>query len=503
MYEATQVPASVDIKLHQEMAYLNDYPKKLAFYCHVPATSGGETIIGDIRRFTASLDDRFLSDLDARGLTYHRNFRAPDLPHGSEDEPKIYHATLRQGFSSDDHRHVEDECRRLGMEFEWLSDGSLSTRLHKDAFATHPLGGERVYFNHILTQIIDPEWLGPAYERYLDLYDRAGRPRPYHVTYGDGTQISPADYRAVAEGLSTVVVSFPWQRGDVMIVDNVYTAHGRNPYTGPRDVQVARCWTERPGEEIDVAQTVGTAPVEAMIVDEERTRRKQHLAAAFRLFARFGLYEGSAGHISARDPGHPDCYWMNPLGVHWAHMRVSDLALVDFAGAVVEGPTTLNRAGVAIHGQILAARPDVVSVAHSHSPYGKAWSALGRLLDPLTQDACAFYADHAVVPFSGIVLDEREGEHIAEVMGSMKAAILANHGLLTVGGSVDEAACWFISMERQCKVQLLAEAAGRPNVIDAETAALTARIQGSAEVAQGQFEVLWKLISEQEPELCG
>ena len=72
------------------------------------------------------------------------------------------------------------------MEFEWMPDGSLSTRLHKAAFATHPRRGDRVYFNHILTQIIDPEWLGPVYEVYLDLYDRAGRPRPYHVTYGDG-----------------------------------------------------------------------------------------------------------------------------------------------------------------------------------------------------------------------------------------------------------------------------------------------------------------------------
>jgi alpha-ketoglutarate-dependent taurine dioxygenase len=239
VYEATQVPAAVDIKLHQEMAYLKDYPAKLAFYCHIPADSGGETIIGDMRQFMAMLEDRFLSELEARRLTYHRNFRASDVPHGSDDHPEIYHATLRQGFFSDDRQQIEADCWRLGMEFEWMPDGSLSTRLHKEAFATHPRRGDRVYFNHILTQIMDPGWLGPGYDAYLDLYDRANRPRPYHVTYGDGSAINEADYRAVADGLSKVVVSFPWRRGDVMVIDNIYTAHGRNPYTGHRDVQVA------------------------------------------------------------------------------------------------------------------------------------------------------------------------------------------------------------------------------------------------------------------------
>jgi len=233
----------------------------------------------------------------------------------------------------------------------------------------------------------------------------------------------------------------------------------------------------------------------------QRIARKQRLAAAFRLFARFGLYEGSAGHISARDPERPDCYWLNPLEVHWAQMRASDLVLVRSDGTVSGGNATVNPAGLAIHGQILAARPDVVSVAHSHSPYGKAWSTLGRLLAPLTQDACAFFSDHVVFPFSGIVLDSREGEHIAETMGSMKAAILLNHGLLTVGGSVDEAAWWFISMERQCQVQLLAEAAGTPNLIDPETAAATAAIAGSPEVGRTQFQVLWNLVSRQEADL--
>ena len=110
-----------------------------------------------------------------------------------------------------------------------------------------------------------------------------------------------------------------------------------------------------------------------------------------------------------------------------------------------------------------AARPDVIAAAHSHSMYGKAWSSLGRLLDPITQDACAFYEDHALFDdYTGVVLDLEEGKRIAHALGDNKAVILRNHGLLTVGHSVDEAVWWFITMERSCQAQLLAEAAGTP-----------------------------------------
>src|SRR5215211_2833057 len=93
VYEATQVPATVDIKLHQEIAYLHDYPSKLAFFCNVAPESGGETLIGDVRRFERGLGEGFLAKLDELGVTYQRNFRADDRPHGSDDHPKIYHAT--------------------------------------------------------------------------------------------------------------------------------------------------------------------------------------------------------------------------------------------------------------------------------------------------------------------------------------------------------------------------------------------------------------------------
>src|SRR5216684_4232245 len=119
---------------------------------------------------------------------------------------------------------------------------------------------------------------------------------------------------------------------------------------------------------------------------QERQHRKERLAASFRLFSRFGFDQGVAGHITARDPELTDHFWVNPFGMHFSHIRVSDLLLVRHDGAVVQGDLPVNQAAFAIHSQVHAARPDVISAAHSHSVYGKTWSTLARLLDPITQD---------------------------------------------------------------------------------------------------------------------
>ena len=235
---------------------------------------------------------------------------------------------------------------------------------------------------------------------------------------------------------------------------------------------------------------------------EERAHRQHCLVAAFRLFGKFGFEEGAAGHITVRDPEHPDRFWVNPFGVSFKRMRVTDLLLVDHQGAVIAGEGPLNAAAFAIHGAIHAARPDVVAAAHSHSVYGKAWSSLGRLLDPLTQDACAFYEDHVLFDdFTGVVLDPAEGRRIAAALGPRKACILQNHGLLTVGQSVEAAAWWFITMERSCQAQLLAEAAGTPKLIRPEVAALTRDTVGTEQAGWFNFQPLYQSILAEQPDL--
>src|SRR4051794_3620289 len=155
---------------------------------------------------------------------------------------------------------------------------------------------------------------------------------------------------------------------------------------------------------------------------EERRHRQERLAGAFRLFARQGFDRGLAGHITARDPELTDHFWVNPFGLHFSRIKVSDLLLVNSHGEIAVGRGPLNRAAFAIHAAIHEARPDVVAAAHTHSLHGKAWSTLGRRLSPLTQDSCVFYQDHGVFDeFGGVVYETSEGDKIAAALGSHKA----------------------------------------------------------------------------------
>jgi ribulose-5-phosphate 4-epimerase/fuculose-1-phosphate aldolase len=239
---------------------------------------------------------------------------------------------------------------------------------------------------------------------------------------------------------------------------------------------------------------------------EERLHRKQRLAAGFRLFSKFGFDEGVAGHITARDPEFPDTFWVNPFGVHFSQISVSNLIRCDHRGNVVEGAYPVNTAAFVIHSRVHAARPDAVAAAHSHSTYGRAFSTLGRLLAPITQDSCAFYNDHALYDdFGGVAVELDEGQRIAEAIGKRKAAILQNHGLITVGATVDEAVWWFITMERSCQVELLAEAALRngdkPKLISPEAAAQAYKITGNAFAGWFQFQPLYARIVKEQPDL--
>ena len=237
-------------------------------------------------------------------------------------------------------------------------------------------------------------------------------------------------------------------------------------------------------------------------MDEIRQDRKNKLAASLRLFGKFGFDEGVAGHITVRDPERTDHFWVNPFGRSFKQIKVSELLLVSHTGEVVEGKGLLNGAAFTIHSRIHMANPKVTAAAHSHSLYGKAFASLGKLLDPLTQDSCAFYEDHVLFDdFSGVILDNSEGELIAAALGDRKAAILQNHGLLTVGETIEAAAWWFITMERSCQAQLMAEAAGTPKLIRHDVALLTREVVGNALSGQFNFQPLYDVIIAEQPEL--
>jgi ribulose-5-phosphate 4-epimerase/fuculose-1-phosphate aldolase len=239
----------------------------------------------------------------------------------------------------------------------------------------------------------------------------------------------------------------------------------------------------------------------------ERSHRQARLAGACRIFARFGYDHWVAGHLSVRDPEHADRFWVNPLGVSWRRIRVRDLLCVDFEGRVLEGARPLNAAAFAIHSELHRARHDVVAAAHAHTPHGRAWSATGRELEPISQDHCAFYQDHAVFDdFSGAVYDAAESRRFADALGSRKALILQNHGLLTVGQSVDEAAFWLHLLER-CAQTLLLVAALAPRGGEPAYRVLPHAVAAKTHAQVGQplhgwrgFQPLWDEVVAEQPD---
>lgn len=223
--------------------------------------------------------------------------------------------------------------------------------------------------------------------------------------------------------------------------------------------------------------------------EEERKHKLGRLAAAFRIFAKFGFDEGVAGHLTLRDPILQDHFWVNPFGLAFSQMTVSDLLLISPNGDIVGGGKpdrqVYNEAAFAIHHAVHTARPDVEAACHSHSIYGRAFATLGIPLDITTQDACAFYNDLAIYKgFGGVALAAEEGQNIASALGDKKAAILQNHGLLTTGTSIEAAVFWFIQLERLCQIQLLADAAAagrgiRTIVVGDEEAKFTYKTTGN------------------------
>jgi ribulose-5-phosphate 4-epimerase/fuculose-1-phosphate aldolase len=242
-------------------------------------------------------------------------------------------------------------------------------------------------------------------------------------------------------------------------------------------------------------------------VADERAHRKAKLAGAFRMFSKAGLDEGVAGHITVRDPEHPDTFWVNPFGLHFGMIRSSDLVRVDEDGRVVEGDRAVNGAAVAIHCAVHAARPDVTAAAHAHGPYGKALSSLEVGIEPLTQDACAFYDDFGVYDtYTGVVLDREEGRRIGVALAGNKAIILRNHGMLTVGQTVDSAAWWFLTLERTAQAQLMAHSAAagygiKPRLIGPDEATQTHGQVGYERAGWFQFQPIWERISRDQPDL--
>jgi alpha-ketoglutarate-dependent taurine dioxygenase len=224
VYGSTPYPAEQAILFHNESSHLNRWPLKIFFFCVKPAQSGGETPLADCRKIYQLLDPGIRELFERKGLMYVRNFT------------EGLDVSWQEFFRTADRAEVEDHCRRSGVDFEWHGDNGLRIRQARQAVATHPKTGAPVFFNQI--QLHHVSCLEPATRAsLLSLFGEENLPR--QIYFGDGSPIEDAVVSEIKELYWSAASKFRWQEGDILMLDNMLTAHARLPYVGRRKIVVA------------------------------------------------------------------------------------------------------------------------------------------------------------------------------------------------------------------------------------------------------------------------
>lgn len=228
VYTSTEYPAQYFISMHNELSYSHQWPERLFFCCVIPAASGGETMVADSREILRRLDPDLVEEFSRRQVEYIRNL------HGGNGLGPSWQDT----FETSDRRTVEDFCTQSGMRHEWRPDGGLRVRQTRPAVARHPKTGDLVWFNQA-DQFHPSTHPAEVYASLQGLYGDKTGDFPQNVRFGDGGEIPAASLDAVRRAAHDSMIPVGWQEGDLLIVDNVLVAHGRNPFQGQRKILVA------------------------------------------------------------------------------------------------------------------------------------------------------------------------------------------------------------------------------------------------------------------------
>ena len=235
--EATRTPPEVYIPLHQEMSYMPVSPRLLAFYCKLPSATGGETVICNMRGLLQHLPATLRSKIETLDVDYVRNMRSQAVDDWRAEET-FRHPSWQYRFETDDPAVVETLLAERGAQYEWHDDGSLTFWTRVPGITTHPATGDLLYFNQMNSQVQHRLTIGDTRAEQIEAAYGTTTPRPYSVRFSNGEPLSEAEFLAIYEAFEARKLAFAWQAGDMMLVENRLTAHGRNPFTGPRDVQV-------------------------------------------------------------------------------------------------------------------------------------------------------------------------------------------------------------------------------------------------------------------------
>jgi len=227
VYTSTEYPKHLRITLHSELSYVKNPPPKLLFFCDTPATQGGETPIVDTRQVYLKMPEALRAKFETLNVKYVKNMPGNEKGLGK---------TWMGHYETDDKKAVEKYLNENEMTYEWLPDGGLRTESNRPAIRTHPVTGEKVWYNQAnLWHITNLE---PARRKVL-MQVCGEKKLPTHCYFGDGSVMSEAELDTVRKVMWDNAAIFPWEKGDLLVLDNILTAHGRMTFDGPRKTLVA------------------------------------------------------------------------------------------------------------------------------------------------------------------------------------------------------------------------------------------------------------------------
>ncbi len=227
VYNSTEYPPNVELRLHNELSYSVDYPQRVYFLCLEEPGEGGETTVGDSRRILARMPSTVRTRFEQKGVRYIRN-----LPPG-----KGSGYSWQDAFHSDDPAEVERRCVATGAEVQWLAGAYLRIIQDRPAVAVHPATGDEVWFNQ--ADGFHPSGLDEA--TYWELLELCGSEDRFRLNaqYGDGSPIDGETLSVVRQVVQQETRAHAWRKGDVLVLDNLLMAHGRSPFRGPRRIAAA------------------------------------------------------------------------------------------------------------------------------------------------------------------------------------------------------------------------------------------------------------------------
>lgn len=241
IYTSTEAPPSIKIPLHNELSFVKYYPKYICFYCVIPSPTGGETILGNARKIYESVSPEIREKFKRHGLKYTSSYYHRSQLMEFINQLQRSHKSWIQVFETDSKEEVSRKCRENEFNLQWNQDDWLQISQVRPATMSHEETGEPVWFNQVHLFDFNPRLLG--WWRYLGskiLYSRK-HTRLHEVCFADGTPIPRQDIYSIMDVLDKNTIAFPWQKGDILILDNVLTMHGRATFSGKRRILTAMC----------------------------------------------------------------------------------------------------------------------------------------------------------------------------------------------------------------------------------------------------------------------